>query len=105
MNSKFIVSTLIAAASLVSVNAFAAGADGSVEVQPTLISNLTRAQVQAEALAAPRPGPVTASHMVDGGTMQAPVPVTSNLSRAAVRAEAAAHVRDSVQKLERTSGA
>ncbi|MDW5442131.1 hypothetical protein [Polaromonas sp. SM01] len=87
MNSKFVASALIAAASLVSVSAFAAGADGSVDVQPTLTSIYTRAEVQAQARDV-QPGAVTASNMVSGGATVAVAPVASDRSRAEVRAEA-----------------
>ncbi|MFI5444490.1 hypothetical protein [Polaromonas sp. UC242_47] len=87
MNSKFVASALIAAASLVSVSAFAAGADGSVDIQPTLTSNTTRAEVRAQIQAA-QPGAVTASNLVDGGTAFAAAPVAGERSRAEVRAEA-----------------
>jgi hypothetical protein len=87
MNSKFVASALIAAASLVSASAFAAGADGSVDIQPTLTSNTTRAEVRAQIQTA-QPGAVTASAQVDGGTAVAAAPVAGNRSRADVRAEA-----------------
>ncbi|MDW5443527.1 hypothetical protein [Polaromonas sp. SM01] len=87
MNSKFVASALIAAASLVSVSAFAAGADGSVDIQPTLTSNTTRAEVRAQIKAA-QPGAVVASNLVDGGTTLAVAPVSSERSRADVRSEA-----------------
>lgn len=87
MTSKFVASALIAAASLVSVSAFAAGADGSVDIQPTLTSNTTRAEVRAQIQAA-QPGAVTTSDQVDGGTAFAAAPATTERSRADVRAEA-----------------
>lgn len=86
MNSKFIASALIAAAGFTSVGAFAAGADGSVDAQPTLTSTVSRAEVQAQALNT-KPAAVTASNQVDGGAVA--VTVTGNdRSRADVRAEA-----------------
>ncbi len=88
MNTKFIASALIAAAGFTSAGAFAAGADGSVEVQPTLTSNVTRAEVRAQALST-RPAAVTASNQVDGGTMLVATPTTGERTRADVRAEAA----------------
>lgn len=98
MNSKFIVSSLIAAASLVSVNVFAAGADGAVQVQPSLVSTLTRAQVRADALTI-KHGPVIASNQVDGGTTVAATPAAIQRSRNEVRSEAAgAGAKSSVLK-------
>jgi hypothetical protein len=88
MNTKFIASALIAAAGFTSAGAFAAGADGSVEVQPTLTSNVTRAEVRAQALSS-RPAAVTASNQVDGGTMLVATPAAGERTRADVRAEAA----------------
>jgi hypothetical protein len=87
MNSKFVASALIAAASLVSVSAFAAGADGSVDIQPTLTSNTTRAEVRAQ-IKGTQPGAVTDSSQVSGGTAFAAAPAASERSRADVRAEA-----------------
>lgn len=87
MNSKFIATALIAAAGFTSAGAFAAGADGSVEIQPTLTSNVTRAEVRAQALNV-RPAAVTASHQVDGGSVIVAVPAAGDRSRADVRAEA-----------------
>ena len=86
MNSKFIASALIAAAGFTSVGAFAAGADGAVDIQPTLTSNVSRAEVQAQARNA-APAAVTASHQVDGGTVIVATPAASERSRADVRAE------------------
>lgn len=88
MNSKFIASALIAAAGFTSAGAFAAGADGSVDVQPSLTSTVTRAEVRAEALSS-RPAAVTASNQVDGGTTVVATPAASDRTRADVRAEAA----------------
>ncbi|WP_395058029.1 hypothetical protein [Polaromonas sp.] len=87
MNSKFIASALIAAAGFTSAGAFAAGADGSVDVQPSLTSNVTRAEVRAQALNS-RPAAVTASNQVDGGTMVVAGPAAGERTRADVRAEA-----------------
>ena len=88
MNTKFIASALIAAASLASVNAFAAGADGGVDTpQFSTVSAVSRAEVRAEALNALQ-GPVTASYQVDGGTAVAIAPAASTRNRADVRAEA-----------------
>lgn len=88
MNTKFIASALIAAASLASVNAFAAGADGGVDTpQFSTVSSVSRADVRAEALSA-RQGPVTASYQVDGGSAVAVVPEARGRNRAAVRTEA-----------------
>jgi len=87
MNSKLIASALIAAAGFASSGAFAAGADGSVDVQPTLTSSVTRAEVQAQALNS-RPAAVTASNLVDGGTVVVATPAAGDRSRADVRAEA-----------------
>jgi hypothetical protein len=87
MNSKFIATALIAAAGFTSAGAFAAGADGSVDVQPTLTSSVTRAEVQAQALSA-KPAAVTASNQVDGGTVIVAAPAAGDRSRAEVRAEA-----------------
>lgn len=88
MNTKLIASALIAAAGFASAGAFAAGADGSVDVQPTLTSNVTRAEVRAQALSY-RPAAVTASNQVDGGTLIVATPAAGERSRADVRAEAA----------------
>ncbi len=87
MNTKFIASALIAAASFASVNAFAAGADGGISTpQVSPVSTLSRADVRAEALTV-RQGPVTASALVDGSTaVAAAAPSVRN--RADVRAEA-----------------
>jgi hypothetical protein len=87
MKSNWIASALFAAAGLASLNALAAGADGSVDVQPSGASTLTRAEVRAAALNAPH-GPVTDSSMVDGGTVFTAAPSTGPLTRAQVRAEA-----------------
>ncbi|MDP2016172.1 DUF4148 domain-containing protein [Hydrogenophaga sp.] len=87
MNSKFIASALIAAAGFSSAGAFAAGADGSVDVQPTLTSSVTRAEVRAQAVNA-QPAAVTASNQVDGGTVIVATPAAGDRSRADVRAEA-----------------
>jgi hypothetical protein len=87
MNSKFIASALIAAAGFTSAGAFAAGADGSVDVQPTLTSSVTRAEVRAQAVNA-RPAAVTASNLVDGGSLIVAAPTAGDRSRADVRAEA-----------------
>lgn len=87
MNSKFIASALIAAAGFTSAGAFAAGADGSVDMQPSLTSNVTRAEVRAQALSS-RPAAVTASNQVDGGTMVVASPAAGERTRADVRAEA-----------------
>jgi preprotein translocase subunit SecF len=87
MNSKFIASALIAAAGFTSVGAFAAGADGAVDIQPTLTSNVSRADVRAQARSA-APAAVTASNLVDGGTVIVATPAASERSRADVRAEA-----------------
>ncbi len=88
MNSKFIASAVVAAASLVSFSAFAAGADGGVDTpQFNTVSAVSRADVRAEALNV-RKGPVTASHQVDGGTVLATAPAADTRNRADVRAEA-----------------
>ena len=87
MNTKFIASALIAAAGFASAGAFAAGADGSVDAQPTLTSNVSRAEVQAQALNT-KPAAVTASNQVDGGTVVVATPAANDRSRADVRAEA-----------------
>ncbi|MFN3570843.1 MAG: hypothetical protein ACK4VX_11255 [Polaromonas sp.] len=87
MNSKLIATALIAAAGFTSAGAFAAGADGSVDVQPTLTSNVTRAEVRAQAVNA-QPAAVTASNQVDGGTVIVATPAAGDRSRADVRAEA-----------------
>ena len=87
MNSKFIASALIAAAGFTSAGAFAAGADGSVDVQPTLTSTVTRAEVRAQALNT-QAAAVTASNQVDGGTVIVAAPAAGDRSRADVRAEA-----------------
>lgn len=87
MNSKFIASALIAAAGFTSAGAFAAGADGSVDIQPSLTSNVSRAEVRAQALNS-RPAAVTASNQVDGGTMVVATPAAGERTRADVRAEA-----------------
>jgi hypothetical protein len=91
MNSKFIASAVIAAAGLVSVNAFAAGDAGGgldfVKVNP--VSTVSRAEVRAEALAAQQEqGPVVASNQVDGGTVSAATPAANQLARSQVRSEA-----------------
>ena len=88
MNSKFIATALIAAAGFTSVGAFAAGADGAVEAQPTLTSNVSRAEVRAQALTV-RPAAVTASHQVDGGSVIVAAPDAGDRNRSDVRAEAA----------------
>jgi hypothetical protein len=87
MNTKFIASALIAAASFASVNAFAAGADGGIDTpQVNTVSSLSRADVRDQALTT-RQGPVTASALVDGSTaVTAAAPSVRN--RADVRAEA-----------------
>jgi hypothetical protein len=87
MNSKFIATALVAAAGFTSAGAFAAGADGSVDIQPALTSSVTRAEVQAQALYA-KPAAVTASNQVDGGTVTVAAPAAGDRSRADVRAEA-----------------
>ncbi|RYF43691.1 MAG: DUF4148 domain-containing protein [Comamonadaceae bacterium] len=88
MNTKFIASALIAAASFASVSAFAAGADGGIDTpQVSTVSIVSRADVRAEALAA-RKGPVTDSYQVDGGTAVAAAPAAAERKRADVRAEA-----------------
>jgi hypothetical protein len=87
MNSKLIATALIAAAGFTSAGAFAAGADGSVDVQPTLTSSVTRAEVRAQAVNA-QPAAVTASNQVDGGTVIVATPAAGDRSRADVRAEA-----------------
>ncbi len=87
MNSNFLASALIAAAGFTSAGAFAAGADGAVDVQTTLTSNVSRAEVRAQALNA-KSAPVTASHLVDGGTVVVASPAAGTRSRADVRAEA-----------------
>lgn len=88
MNTKFIASALIAAASFASVNAFAAGADGGVDTPSfNTVSATSRAAVLADAQAT-RVGPVIASHQVDGGSVLAATPASSKRDRAAVRAEA-----------------
>lgn len=87
MNSKLIATALIAAAGFTSAGAFAAGADGSVDVQPTLTSSVTRAEVRAQAVNA-QPAAVTASNQVDGGTVIVAIPAAGDRSRADVRAEA-----------------
>ena len=86
MNSKFIASALIAAASLACVSAFAAGADNPPEQQRSFVSSQTRAEVRAAALTGQQ-RPVTASHLVDGGSSVAAIPVASQRSRDEVRAE------------------
>ena len=71
MNTKFIASALIAAASFASVSAFAAGADGGIDTPlVSTVSSVSRADVRAEALAA-RKGPVTDSYQVEinGGSV------------------------------------
>lgn len=85
MNPKFIASALIAAASLVSLNAFAAGADNAPDTQRAFVSSKARAEVRAEALTAMK-GAVTSSNQVDGGMSAAATPSVS--SRAAVRSQA-----------------
>ncbi len=88
MNTKFIASALIAAASFASVNAFAAGADGGIDTPSfNTVSATSRAAVHADALAT-RVGPVTASSQVDGGSVLASAPAASERNRADVRAEA-----------------
>ena len=87
MNSKFLASALIAAAGFTSAGAFAAGADGSVEIQTSSASSVSRAEVRAQALTA-KSAPVTASHLVDGGTVLVANPAAGDRSRADVRAEA-----------------
>ena len=89
MNTKFIASALIAAASFASVNAFAAGADGGVDTpQVSTVSSVSRAEVRAEALAAQQ-GPVTGSALVDGGSGAVAATTSSPVrNRADVRAEA-----------------
>lgn len=88
MNTKFMASSLIAAASLVSVNVFAAGADGGIDTPAfNTVSTVSRAEVRAQALAA-KQGPVTASYQVDGGTVVTGTPAATGRSRADVRAEA-----------------
>jgi hypothetical protein len=88
MNTKFFASALIAAASLASVNAFAAGADGGISTpQFSAVSTLSRADVRADALTV-RQGPVTASALVDGSTTTAAAAASSVRDRADVRAEA-----------------
>ncbi len=88
MNTKFIASALIAAASFASVNAFAAGADGGIDTpQFSAVSSVARADVRAEALNT-RQGPVTASYLVDGGTVLAGADSAAVRNRADVRAEA-----------------
>jgi hypothetical protein len=88
MNTKFIASALIAAASFASVNAFAAGADGGVDTPSfNTVSATSRAAVLAD-VQATRVGPVIASSQVDGGSALAAAPTASQRDRAAVRAEA-----------------
>ena len=88
MNSKFIASALIAAASLACVNAFAAGADNPPEQQRSFVSSQTRAEVRAAALT-DQQGAVTSSSQVDGGMKAAAAPAASNGSRNEVRAKSA----------------
>jgi len=89
MNTKFIASALIAAASFASVNVFAAGADGGVDTpQFSTVSKASRADVRTEALAV-RKGPVTSSYQVDGGSAVAAASDARVRERADVRAEAA----------------
>ncbi|MDP1566069.1 MAG: hypothetical protein Q8L91_07365 [Polaromonas sp.] len=88
MNTKFIASALIAAASFASVNAFAAGADGGIVTpQVNTVSTLSRADVRAQALTANQ-GPVTASSRVDGGSSVEATASSDLRKRADVRAEA-----------------
>lgn len=88
MNTKFIASALIAAASFASVNAFAAGADGGIATpQVSTVSSVSRAEVRDQALAAQQ-GPVTASALVDGGSAVAAATSSTVRNRADVRAEA-----------------
>jgi hypothetical protein len=87
MNTKFFTSALIAAASLVSVNAFAAGADNAPEQKSTFMSMQTRAEVRAAALSVKK-GPVTASNQVSGGTLIVGTSNGGDRSRDDVRAEA-----------------
>ncbi|MDP3169870.1 MAG: hypothetical protein Q8M91_05965 [Polaromonas sp.] len=88
MNTKFIASALIAAASFASVNAFAAGADGGIDTpQVSTVSTLSRADVRAQALTANH-GPVTASSRVDGGSSVEATASSDLRKRADVRAEA-----------------
>jgi hypothetical protein len=96
MNSKFIASAVIAAAGLVSVNAFAAGSSGGglsfVQVSPT--STVSRTEVRAQALAAQQEqGPVVASNQVDGSTQASANSVAPQRARSEVRAEAAQAAR------------
>ena len=85
MNTKFLASAVVAAASLMSVNAFAAGADGPLEVRPASMSTMARADVRLQAPAGNQ-GPVAASNQVDGSTLIV-APRASERSRADVRAE------------------
>jgi hypothetical protein len=88
MNTKFIASALIAAASFASAGAFAAGADGGIDTpQVSTVSGVSRAEVRDQALAA-RLGPVTASALVDGGSNVATAATSPVRNRADVRAEA-----------------
>ncbi len=88
MNTKFFASALIAAASLASVNAFAAGADGGIDTPAfSTVSSVSRAEVRDQAGSA-RLGPVTASAHVDGGSALATAAAAAVRNRADVRAEA-----------------
>ncbi len=102
MHSKIMLSALIAVGSLASLNAFAAGADNAEEPQRPFVSSYSRAEVRADALAV-KPGPVTASHEVDGGTIIAAARSASDRSRDEVRAEAAIEARARLQSLASTA--
>ncbi len=101
MNSKFIASALIAAASLASMSAFAAGADNAQEPQRPFVSSKSRAEVRADALTVKK-GPVTASSQVDGGMTAAATPAASQSKRDEVRAEAV-QTRANFQALDNTA--
>jgi hypothetical protein len=87
MNSKLISSALIAAAGLVSMSAFAAGADNPLEPTRTFMSTQSRSDVRMQAVSQQQ-GPVTSSNQVDGGSVNW-VPLASQRSRSEVRAEGA----------------
>jgi hypothetical protein len=85
MNTTFFASALVAAATLMSASAFAAGADAPMELRPATVTTMARADVRMQAPAGNQ-GPVAASNQVDGSTLLV-APRASERSRADVRAE------------------
>ncbi|MES2192391.1 MAG: DUF4148 domain-containing protein [Pseudomonadota bacterium] len=93
MNTKFIASAVVALSALAGASAFAQSSlsgEAALAIRPDVsASNVTRAQVQANYLAARQAGAVAVSQ--EAAFAAAPVEA-STLTRAAVREEAAHYV-------------